>query len=114
MAPSCDSPPHLVLVLGDIARRFKIIAGRAGLPEVMQAGRWKRPTMRARYAERLMAGRGPWRSIMAGGSEDHERRPSALAILTQKLGSGGFRGCAFITGFATLLFMADGLQIVLV
>ena len=68
---------------GDVARRFKIMASRAGLdaaaisghsarvgmaqdlvaygaelPEVMQAGRWKSPTMPARYAERLTAGRG--------------------------------------------------------
>ena len=68
---------------GDVARRFKVLAERAGidaalisghsarvgmaqdlvahgaeLPEVMQAGRWKSPTMPARYAERLSAGRG--------------------------------------------------------
>ena len=68
---------------GEVARRFKVMAGRAGidatlisghsarvgmaqdlvahgaeLPEVMQAGRWKSPTMPARYAERLTAGRG--------------------------------------------------------
>ncbi len=68
---------------GDVARVFKKLAGRAGLepeaisghsarvgmaqdlvahgaelPEVMQAGRWKSPTMPARYAERLSAGRG--------------------------------------------------------
>ena len=34
------------------------MAGGADLPEVMQAGRWKSPTMPARYAERLLAGRG--------------------------------------------------------
>jgi len=68
---------------GDVARIFKKLAKRAGLdpeqisghsarvgmaqdlvangaamPEVMQAGRWKSPTMPARYAERLAAGRG--------------------------------------------------------
>ena len=68
---------------GDVARRFKVMAERAGidaaaisghsarvgmaqdlvahgaeLPEVMQAGRWKSPTMPARYSERLSAGRG--------------------------------------------------------
>ena len=30
----------------------------ADLPEVMQAGRWKSPAMPARYAERLLVGRG--------------------------------------------------------
>ena len=30
----------------------------ADLPAVMQAGRWRSPTMPARYAERLLAGRG--------------------------------------------------------
>ena len=68
---------------GDVARRFKVMAERAGidaslisghsarvgmaqdlvahgaeLAAVMQAGRWKSPTMPARYAERLSAGRG--------------------------------------------------------
>ncbi|MEI8397425.1 MAG: tyrosine-type recombinase/integrase [Rhodospirillaceae bacterium] len=68
---------------GDVARRFKVMAERAGinpaaisghsarvgmaqdlvahgaeLPAVMVAGRWKSPTMPARYAERLSAGRG--------------------------------------------------------
>ena len=68
---------------GDVARRFKEMAERAGidaslisghsarvgmaqdlvahgaeLAAVMQAGRWKSPTMPARYAERLSAGRG--------------------------------------------------------
>ncbi len=68
---------------GDVARVFKKLAGRAGidasqisghsarvgmaqdlvahgaeLAAVMQAGRWKSPTMPARYAERLSAGRG--------------------------------------------------------
>ncbi len=68
---------------GDVARRFKVLAERAGidastisghsarvgmcqdlvahgaeLAAVMQAGRWKSPTMPARYAERLSAGRG--------------------------------------------------------
>ena len=35
-----------------------LVAHGAGLPEVMQAGRWKSPTMPARYAERLVARRG--------------------------------------------------------
>ncbi len=35
-----------------------LVAHGAELPEVMQAGRWKSPTMPARYAERLTAGRG--------------------------------------------------------
>ena len=35
-----------------------LVAGGADLPAVMQAGRWKSPTMPARYAERLLAGRG--------------------------------------------------------
>ena len=68
---------------GDVARRFKVMAERAGidpgrvsghscrvgmaqdlvasgaeLPAVMLAGRWKSPTMPARYAEKLIAGRG--------------------------------------------------------
>ena len=72
-----------VLDAGDVARRFKVMARRAGLnpkaisghsarvgmaqdlvasgtglPEVMQAGRWKSPTMPARYAEKLLAKRG--------------------------------------------------------
>jgi site-specific recombinase XerD len=34
-----------------------LVAGGADLPAVMQAGRWKSPTMPARYAERLLAGR---------------------------------------------------------
>ncbi len=68
---------------GDVSRRFKVMAQRAGIDPaaisghsarvgmaqdlvahgaemaaVMQAGRWKSPTMPARYAERLEAGRG--------------------------------------------------------
>jgi len=68
---------------GDVGRRFKVLAKRAGLEvaaisghsarvgmaqdlvahgaelaAVMQAGRWKSPAMPARYAERLSAGRG--------------------------------------------------------
>ena len=68
---------------GDVARRFKALAKRAGiepaaisghsarvgmcqdlvaagadLPAVMQAGRWKSPAMPARYSERLAAGHG--------------------------------------------------------
>ncbi len=35
-----------------------LVASGADLPAVMQAGRWKSPTMPARYAERLLAGRG--------------------------------------------------------
>jgi site-specific recombinase XerD len=35
-----------------------LVAGGADLPAVMQAGHWKSPTMPARYAERLLAGRG--------------------------------------------------------
>ena len=35
-----------------------LVAGGADLPAVMQAGRWRSPTMPARYAERLLAGRG--------------------------------------------------------
>jgi hypothetical protein len=35
-----------------------LVAGGADLPAVMQAGRWKSPTMPARYAERLLAKRG--------------------------------------------------------
>jgi hypothetical protein len=35
-----------------------LVAGGADLPEVMQAGQWKSPAMPARYAERLLAGRG--------------------------------------------------------
>jgi integrase len=35
-----------------------LVAGGADLPAVMQAGRWKSPTMPARYAERLLARRG--------------------------------------------------------
>ncbi|CAK0754409.1 hypothetical protein WCLP8_2590007 [uncultured Gammaproteobacteria bacterium] len=35
-----------------------LVAHGAELPEVMQAGRWKSPTMPARYVERLTAGRG--------------------------------------------------------
>ncbi len=35
-----------------------LVARGADLPAVMQAGRWKSPTMPARYAERLLAGRG--------------------------------------------------------
>lgn len=67
----------------DVARRLKVLAARAGLdarrvsghsarvgmaqdlvaagaelPAVMQAGRWATPAMPARYAERLLAGRG--------------------------------------------------------
>ena len=82
---SVDRGGHVggALDAGDVARRFKVLAERAGidaslisghsarvgmaqdlvahgaeLPEVMQAGRWKSPTMPARYAERLTAGRG--------------------------------------------------------
>jgi len=82
---SVDRGGHVggALDAGDVARRFKVMAERAGidaslisghsarvgmaqdlvahgaeLPEVMQAGRWKSPTMPARYAERLTAGRG--------------------------------------------------------
>ena len=35
-----------------------LVAGGADLAAVMQAGRWKSPTMPARYAERLLAKRG--------------------------------------------------------
>ncbi|MBL6459536.1 tyrosine-type recombinase/integrase [Belnapia sp. T6] len=35
-----------------------LVAGGADLVAVMQAGRWKSPTMPARYAERLLANRG--------------------------------------------------------
>ena len=35
-----------------------LVASGADLPAVMQAGRWRSPTMSARYAERLLAGRG--------------------------------------------------------
>ena len=35
-----------------------LVARGADLPAVMQAGRWKTPAMPARYAERLLAGRG--------------------------------------------------------
>ena len=67
----------------DVARRFKVLAGKAGLdatrisghstrvgmtqdlvragaelPVIMQAGRWRTAAMPARYAERLLAGRG--------------------------------------------------------
>jgi len=35
-----------------------LVAHGAELAAVMQAGRWKSPTMPARYAERLSAGRG--------------------------------------------------------
>jgi len=68
---------------GEVARRFKVMAARAGIDPatisghsarvglaqdlvahgaeisaVMQAGRWKSPAMPARYAEHLTAGRG--------------------------------------------------------
>ena len=35
-----------------------LVAHGAEMAAVMQAGRWKSPTMPARYAERLSAGRG--------------------------------------------------------
>lgn len=35
-----------------------LAASGAELPAIMQAGRWKSPTMPARYAERMVAGRG--------------------------------------------------------
>ena len=35
-----------------------LVANGNDLPAVMQAGRWKTPAMPARYAERLLAGRG--------------------------------------------------------
>ena len=35
-----------------------LVARGADLPAIMQAGRWKTPAMPARYAERLLAGRG--------------------------------------------------------
>ncbi len=44
-----------------------LVAGGADLPAVMQAGRWKSPTMPARYAERLLVGRGAVARL-------HERR----------------------------------------
>jgi hypothetical protein len=44
-----------------------LVAGGTDLPAVMQAGRWKSPTMPARYAERLLAGRGAVARL-------HERR----------------------------------------
>ena len=72
-----------VLTAGDVVRIFKRLATRAGLdpakvsghsarigmaqdlvasgaelPAVRQAGRWRSPTMPARYAEKLVAGRG--------------------------------------------------------
>jgi hypothetical protein len=34
------------------------VTAGADLPAVMQAGLWKSPAMPARYAERLLAGRG--------------------------------------------------------
>lgn len=71
------------MAASDVARRFKIMAARAGidtefisghscrvgmaqdlvaagaeLPALMQAGRWKSAAMPARYTERLAAGRG--------------------------------------------------------
>jgi integrase len=46
-----------------------LVASGAELPAVMQAGRWKSPTMPARYAERLTAGRGAVARFYAG-SED--------------------------------------------
>ena len=82
---SVDRGGHVggALDAGDVARRFKVMAERAGIPAdqisghsarvgmaqdlvahgaemaaVMQVGRWKSPTMPARYAERLSAGRG--------------------------------------------------------
>ena len=82
---SVDRGGHVggALDAGEVARRFKVMAERAGidatlisghsarvgmaqdlvahgaeLAAVMQAGRWKSPTMPARYAERLSAGRG--------------------------------------------------------
>lgn len=76
---------------GEVARVFKKLAKRAGidpatisghsarvgmaqdlvghgaeLAAVMQAGRWKSPTMPARYAERLSAGRGAVAQFYAG------------------------------------------------
>ena len=35
-----------------------LAAEGAELPAIMQAGRWKSPEMPARYAERMIAGRG--------------------------------------------------------
>ena len=82
---SVDRGDHVggALDAGDVSRRFKVMAQRAGidpaaisghsarvgmaqdlvahgaeLAAVMQSGRWKSPTMPARYAERLEAGRG--------------------------------------------------------
>ena len=82
---SVDRGDHVgdVLDAGTVARVFKKLAGRAGfdasaisghsarvgmacdlvaagaeLGQVMQAGRWKSPTMVARYAEKITAGNG--------------------------------------------------------
>ncbi len=82
---SVDRGQHVggALDAGEVSRRFKVMAERAGidgtlisghsarvgmaqdlvahgaeLAAVMQAGRWKSPSMPARYAERLSAGRG--------------------------------------------------------
>jgi hypothetical protein len=46
-----------------------LVAGGADLKVIMQAGRWKSPAMPARYAERLLAGRG-------AVARYHERRGS--------------------------------------
>ena len=46
-----------------------LVAGGADLAAVMQAGRWKSPTMPARYAERLLAKRGAVASHYAGAAD---------------------------------------------
>jgi integrase len=46
-----------------------LAASGAELPAIMQAGRWKSPTMPARYAERLTAGRGAMARFYAGSGE---------------------------------------------
>ena len=46
-----------------------LVDSGAELPAVMEAGRWKFPTMPARYAERLNAGRRAVARFYAAGGE---------------------------------------------
>ena len=51
-------PPMIAIMATDDCERLHLVAAGAEIAAVMQAGRWKSPTMPARYAERLSAGRG--------------------------------------------------------
>jgi hypothetical protein len=44
-----------------------LVAAGADLAAVMQAGRWKTPTMPARYSEHLLAAKAPLRNITSAG-----------------------------------------------